>query len=396
MGLFDKVFRPDKAKESKKVAEGYEGFWRGLSAYRPVFHDWHGEMYEVELVRAAIDVRARHISKLKVEPYGAAKPVLQSHLKQAPNQWQTWSQFLYRLSTILDMQNTAFIVPVFDETMTVVGYYPILPDKCEIVSYKGEPWLRYDFRHGGKAAVEMRLCAVMTKFQYRNDFFGEQNAMDSTAKLIDIANRSIEEAVKESSGYRFWGELANFSKADDLAKERERFTRENLTADAGRGLLLFPNTYRNIHEITPRQYTVNADQRKQIDDNVFRYFGVNDDVLMNKATGDQLDAFFNGCVEPFAIQYSEAQTKATFTERERAHGSGIVATANRLQYMTTSQKINMAQQMLDRGVMSINEARELFNYSVVDGGDLRTIRGEYKNADGDELTGGNTNAGENE
>jgi hypothetical protein len=37
--------------------------------------------------------------------------------------------------------------------------------------------------------------------------------------------------------------------------------------------------------------------------------------------------------------------------------------------------------MLDRGVMSINEARELFNYPPVEGGDVRTIRGEYKSAD---------------
>jgi hypothetical protein len=51
----------------------------------------------------------------------------------------------------------------------------------------------------------------------------------------------------------------------------------------------------------------------------------------------------------------------------------------------------MAQQMLDRGVMSINEARELFNYEPVEGGELRTIRGEYKNANDNDLTGGTSN-----
>jgi hypothetical protein len=80
-------------------------------------------------------------------------------------------------------------------------------------------------------------------------------------------------------------------------------------------------------------------------------------------------------------------TKAIFSERERANGSQLLATANRLQYMTTTQKVQMAQQMLDRGVMSINEARELFNYAPVDGGDIRTIRGEYKNAGDTDLTG---------
>ena len=48
----------------------------------------------------------------------------------------------------------------------------------------------------------------------------------------------------------------------------------------------------------------------------------------------------------------------------------------------------MAQQLLDRGVMSINEARELFNYGTVENGDVRFIRGEYKDADeATEITG---------
>ena len=70
-----------------------------------------------------------------------------------------------------------------------------------------------------------------------------------------------------------------------------------------------------------------------------------------------------------------------FSERERAQGSYLIANANRLQYMSTSQKVQMAQQLLDRGVMSINEARELFNYGEVENGDVRFIRGEYINAD---------------
>ena len=122
-------------------------------------------------------------------------------------------------------------------------------------------------------------------------------------------------------------------------------------------------------------------EAEQIEKNIARYFGVNDDVMQNKANGDALDAFFNGAVEPFAIQFSEAMTRAMFTLRERSNGAELIASANRLQYMATSAKITMAQQMLDRGVMSINEARDLFNYPPVPGGDLRSIRGEYKNAD---------------
>ena len=391
MSLFDKIFRPDKAKESEKALQDAEGFFHTLRSYRPAFTDWKGEVYESELCRAAIDARARHISKLKAEIIGTANPSLQRKMRLAPNQWMTWSQFLYRTSTILDIHNTAFIVPVFDADMRITGYYPVLPVKCEIVQYKDEPWLRYRFERGVTAAVELKVCAILTKHQYKQDFFGETNSLDDTLKLMHLQDEGIEDAVKNSATYSFIAQVNNFTKASDLANERKRFSEENLSKDAeSGGILLFPNTYTNIKQVDVKPYTVDAEQMKLIRENVFEYFGVNEKVMKNEATGDELDAFFNGAVEPFAIQFSEAMTMAMFSERERAAGSMLIANANRLQYMTTTAKVQMAQQMLDRGVMSINEARELFNYAPVEGGDVRTIRGEYKDANSD--LGGNDDA----
>lgn len=387
MALFDKIFQPKKATESKKALQ-QGGIFATLKTYRPVFADWKGEIYESELVRAAIDARARHISKLKVETFGTANPSLQAKLATGPNQWQVWSQFLYRTSTILDIHNTAFVVPVFDESMTITGYYTVLPDRAEIVEYKGEPWIRYRFSHGQVAAVELRKCGVLTKFQYKDDFFGSTNApLDEVMKLIAIQDEGIEAAVKNSAHYRFMAQANNFAKAEDLAKERVRFSQENFSAEAeDGGLLLFPNTYTNIQQIKAQPFTVDAEQMRLIEQNVENYFGVNAKILRNEATGDELDAFYNGAIEPFQVQFSDVMTKAIFSERERSLGSHVMATANRLQYMTTTAKVNMAQQLLDRGVMSINEARELFNYPAVDGGDVRTIRGEYKSADDVEET----------
>lgn len=394
MGLLDSIFRPDKNRAEQEALKNARATFKTLTAYRPAFTTWRGAIYESDLVRASIDARARHISKLKVEIHGAAKPGLQSKLRQGPNQWQTWSQFLYRVSTILDAseRSTCIIVPVLDEYLVVTGYFPVLPDKCEVVDFKGEPWLRYNFSHGQTAATPMKDCAVLTKYQYKNDFFGDGNgALDETMKLVHIQNEGIEEAVKNSATYRFMAQVNNFTMADDLAKERKRFTQENLVADAeAGGLLLFPNTYQNIQQIKNTPYTVDAAQMELIKTNVSNYFGVNERVMQNLAAGDELDAFFNGAIEPFAIQFSEAMTKAIFTERERAQGSYLIANANRLQYMSTAAKVQMAKELLDRGVMTINEARELFNYADMEGGDVAPIRGEYKATDDltDEEEGG--------
>lgn len=383
MSLFDKIFRPAEAKKSEDALHSAQTLFKTLTAYQPIFTNWGGAIYESEIVRAAIDARARHISKLKVEIEGTANPSLQAKLRLGPNQWQTWSQFLYRVSTILDVNNTAFIVPVFDERMIITGVYPVLPASCTLVEFNDEIWLRYQFNSGQFAAVELRKCAILTKYQYKDDFFGSSNwALKETMQMIHTQNEGVQEGIKNSANIWFMAQLANFAKPDDLAKERKRFTAENLSSESDLGgFLLFPNTYKDIKQIDVKPYAVDADQMEQIRSNVFNYFGVNEDVLQNKAKAEELEGFFDGCIEPFAIQFSEALTKMLFSERERAQGSYLIANANRLQYMSTSQKVQMAQQLLDRGVMSINEARELFNYGEVENGDVRFIRGEYINAD---------------
>ena len=122
-------------------------------------------------------------------------------------------------------------------------------------------------------------------------------------------------------------------------------------------------------------------ENEMIKDRIYSYYGVNDDVVLNKAYGDAWAAFYEGAIEPFAIQLSEVLRKMLFTELEQSNGNDVIITANRLQYMTNHDKLNVVSQLLDRGVFSINEGREVFNLPPVDGGDVRTIRGEYKNAD---------------
>ena len=388
MGLFDKLFRPQREKQRA------DEYFKTLTAYRPVFHDWRGELYESALVRAAIDARARHISKLKVETVGTAKPELQRLLKLGPNQFQTWGQFLYRVSTILDVNSTAFIVPIVDKDLKVTGYFPVLPERVEIIEFNGEPWLKYKFTHGQEAAIEMKYCAVLNRFQYRSDFFGTGNrALDETMDLISIQNQGIKEGAKNSATYRFMARTTNFTAPDDLREERKRFSERNLSAEAdGGGVLLFPNTYTDIKQLAGDTYSPDPKQMELIQTNVFDYFGVNEDVLQNKAYGDAWSAFYEGAIEVFAIQFSDAMTKAIFTENERSRGSELILTANRLQYLSNADKLNVTAQLTDRGIFSINEAREVFNLPPVEGGDVRTIRGEYKNAE--EINGGNEDGNE--
>ena len=380
MGLFD-VFFKNRPKEKGQ----YEGAFKMLNGYTPHFTSYYGSIYESQLIRAAINVRATHIAKLKVETQGAARPALQNKLKHGPNQFQTWFQFMYRLSTILDIHNTAFICPVYDSFGEPSGLICPLPTSCEVVSYNNVPYLRYTFSNGQRAAIELEYCGIMTKFQYKDDFFGESNhALYPTIDLIHIQNQGIQEGVKSAATYRFWAQVNNFTKADDLAKERQRFTEENFARDSkAGGLLLFPNTYTNINQVKADPWIISAEEEKIIKANVFDYFNVNEDLLQSSVYGDKWVAAYEGICEPFAIQFSEVVTKMLFTFREQSQGNFVMASANRLQYMSNKEKLEVSSQLADRGILNRDEVREIWNLPPLPDGEGQAyiIRGEYKNAD---------------
>lgn len=372
MGLFDKLF-PRKGAPVAGTA------FETLTAYQPSFRRWNGRLYESETVRAALDARARHISKLEVDFVGTAHPALRNSLKRAPNPFQTWSQFLYRLSVVNDMQGNAFLLPMFDTAGETSGLFVALPQSCELVEDRGRIYVRYHFANGNVGAVEYEKCGIMTKHQYEDDIFGTGNdALRQTMELIDMQRQGVSEGIRNSATFRFMARLSNFAKPSDLARERERFNNENLRGESG-GLLLFPNTYDDIRQIQSAPFVQDAAQMNAIRESINTYFGVNDKVLKNEASGDELDAFFDGAIEPFCVQLSDVLTKMLYTTREVAFGNRAIVSANRLQYMGTANKINMARELGDRGVLMIDEIRELFNYPPLpDGaGQHAPIRGEY-------------------
>lgn len=374
MGLLENIFKRPRNTENVK------GYFKMLNGYTPAFTTYDGGLYEMEITRAAIHAFATHCSKLQPEMQGNAYKTLGKRLQTKANPWMDTTKFLYRTATILAVDNNAFIIPITDDTGEIItGYYPIRPSRTEILQDNaGKPWLRYTFSNGQKAAIEFERVGIMNQYQLDNDIFGESNnALNPTLQLISTHNQGIIEGVKQSATIRFMARLANVYKPADIAKERKRFTEENLSTDNNSGVLMFDNKYADVKQIDSKPFVVDADQMKAIQSNVFNYFGCNEDILQNKFNEDTWGAYYEGKIEPFAIQLSLVMSNMTYTERELAQGNKIMWTANRLQYASNKTKLEIVTQLFDRGFLTHNQGREIFNMSSVDDGDKFFIRLEY-------------------
>lgn len=371
MGALDKLFRRPKA------AKQVNGYFRMLDGYTPIFTTYDGGVYEMELTRACIHTFATHCSKLQPNVEGPDKRGVQAMLDGKPNLFMTSAQFLYKVATIYEAQNTCFIVPVLDQFDRLTGFYPVNPQQVEVIDVAGEPWLRYKFNTGETAAMELSRCGVVSKYLYKSDIKGDSNsALAPTLQLLSLQNQGIAEGIKNSASFRFMATMNNFTKGSDLEKERKSWVANNLGPDAG-GLALFPNTYTNIQQIQSTAKIVDPEQMELIQTRVLNYFGSNEDVLQNKTVGDAWSAYYEGKIEPFAIQLSQAMTYMTYSANERTRGNAIVWSANRLQYMTNAEKRDISTQLFDRGLISINGVMDIWNMPHVPDGDKRYIRKEY-------------------
>ena len=405
MGLFARIFgkKADQAAPNVKAQHTFQL----LDGYVPAFHSWNGSGFESDLIRSALDAHGRHAANLMPNIQGSAKPQLVNRLNIQPNEFQTWSQFLYRTAVILYARNTAFIVPTRDSVYgDITGVIGIVPESWETVEYNGAVYIRFHLRNNKRAAVRLDECGILTRYQYLSELFGESNeAMKATLDLIEMQRQGIQEGIRNGASYRFSAQSDNWATDEDLAQEMDRFNRFTFqNKKTSGGMILFPNTYTNVTQLKQDAYKVDADQLSLIKQNVYDYFAVNEDVIQNKTFGDAWLAFYEGAVEWLAIQLSEVMTRMLFTERERQFGNRIFFTSNRLQYMSNADKMNAISQMADRGLMTRNELREILNLAPLPEpyGSQIPARGEYyditnppedKEPAGD-MNGGNDNADE--
>ena len=359
MGMLEKIFGRKSEPAKLKSATVF----RMLEGYTPAFHTWNGSVYESDLIRAALDAHGRHAAKLKVNLQGKAMPELQNRLRVRPNVFQTWSKFLYQTAVILYARNTGFIVPTIDGNGDTTGIINLIPERWEVVEYQGEPYIRFYLANNRRAAVELSRCGIMTRFQYKNELFGESNeAIRPVLDLIEMQRQGITEGIKNGASYRFSAQSDNWASDEDLAAEMERFNKFTFgNKKTSGGMILFPNTYNNVQQLKQEAYKVDADQQKLIDNHVFDYFAVNEEILQNQAFGDKWLAFYEGAVEWFAIQLSEVITGMLFSMREQQFGNEVFFSSNRLQYMSNADKLNAIQTYADRGLMTRNELREISN-----------------------------------
>lgn len=368
MGILSSIFKPVKKDQTRTYTQFQE-----LGTFKSFFGSFGPDIYQSSIVRSCIRALAEHTSK--ANPVCTNKSI-ERILSVRPNRYMNGKAMLQKLRTILEVKNTAFLFIERDDTGAVISFYPIPYAEFSPVEYAGGLFIEFTFL--GMAANTLVIpwedLAVVRKDFLYSDIGGESNApLLPTLEVIQTMDDGLKNAVKSTSNLRG---ILKSTKAmlspDDLKKQKDNFVRDYVNLENASGIASLDAT-QEFKEININPKTASADDLKSYKDFVYEYFGMSESIVKSDYDETKYDAFYESRIEPFLVDLSLELTGKIFTPREISFGNAVTFESNRLQYASAKTKISMVQ-LVDRGLMTPNEYRQLFNMAPYEGGDEFVLR----------------------
>ena len=347
--------------------------WREIGGYTARFSSFGSDIYANEVVRACIRTLAEHTSKANVKVLrdgveGDKK--LQRMIQYRPNIYMNGKDFLYKVRTLLEINNVVFIYIMRDDFGKCVGLYPMpTATQLEAVEFAGGLYIKFHFSNGMTMTHSWEDLAVLRKDYNTSDIWGDSNSSILTSlDLLNTTNEGMANAIKATANMR--GLLKNTKaglKPEDIKASRDVFVNDYMTLTNTSGVAAL-DAYQDFMPIKMEPVIASYKNVEELRNNIYRYFGVNEDAVLSKLSGDSWEAFYESKIEPVLIALGLELTNKIFSNRERGFENEIVFESNRMQNMSTANKLALTT-LVDRTIMTPNEVREVLNLAPVPWGD---------------------------
>lgn len=372
MGLFDFMKKYKDQKLHKKFAAM-------LNGYTPIFSQFGQNIYASDVVQQAISCIVFEMKKLNpqhVRINGSdPMPVYDDiqTLLEYPNDRMTQSDFIEKVFWQLFLNYNSFIIPTYDiqydangnKVKKYTGLWPIAPTQVDFLqNAAGDLYVRLAFASGYETTlrysdvIHLRYKFSVNEFLGGNEFGQPDN--EALLKTLEINNtllQGVAKALKASFAVNAvvkYNTMLDDGKLENNIKELERKLKNNesgfLPMDIKGEFIPFTNKIQ----------MVDANTLKFVDEKILRQFGVSLPILTGDYTKEQYESFYQKTLEPLVISISQAFTKVLFTNRQKSFGNRIKFYPHELIFMSTDQKLNLFNILVDTASCYSNELRTAF------------------------------------
>lgn len=364
--------------------------------YAPIFafrgeYQGSSDLYESDVIGSIANCIASNLGKLTpqvIRRDAAGLTIKDDYLaKLLSLRWSpeiTPFDGLYKMASDLVYKSNAFAVIFYNADFTrVQSIVPVTVKSFRIWEEENNIFFRFVWDYNGEEYTLPYQSVIHLKARYdRKRFIGTspESQLKTTLELLDTTGESLRNAVNNSANLKGYLKYNNFADDDELKQKVREFQEAYMSAANDGGIAGLDNSM-EFHEITQHTNAIPVTQSAFLRENLYRYYNVNEKILNSTYNESEWNAFYEAVIEPIALQLSLEFTYKLLSERERGFGNKIIFTANRLQYATLQTRVNLGSQLFDRGIITINEYRELMYYEPIEDGDVRMVSLNYVKAD---------------
>ena len=361
-----------------------------INSYTNFITNYNAEIYNDLAVRSCVDTIARHVAKLKPvhiiqdeNGRNTQKSAINNLLANRPNIYMSTSDFLYKIASQLLFYGNAFVYIQKDEKQNINGFYPIDFTSCELKEYDNNLYLKFNFNNAKNIVIPYTDIIHIRRNYSTHDLLGQ----DAYKPLLETLTNLSKSRQSISNKVENGGKISGILKLSGMVSQSEWKTKAELFADwfksstsKSGGVATIDSTADFIPVSTKAESAEEA-QLQYLQSEVYSYFGINEAIVNGSYNETEWQAFYESIIEGIKIQLSQEFTAKVFTEKEKEYGNIIDFNSNRLTYASTTNKVNMVKELGALGLLTTNEARELFDLPPVEDGDKRLVSLNYINAD---------------
>ncbi len=372
MALIDFIEKFKKINNKKTLA-------RFLNGNTPIFSQFGQDIYASDVVQQAIScivtemkkINPVHIKEKNSDPIPIDGAI--QRLLNHPNERMTQSDFLEKVFWQLFLNYNSFIIPTYRiitnkyniKIKKYTGLYPIQPTQVDFLQDEtGSLFVNFKFSNNYETTlrysdvIHLKYRFSINEFMGGNEFGQPDNkALLKTLELNDVLLQGVSKALHSSfsiNGVIKHNSIIDGEKMDKNIKELEQHLANNesgfLPLDMKGEFIPFPKQIK----------LVDNDTLEFIDKKILRHFGVPLPILTGDYTKEQYEAFYQKTLEPLITSLGQAFTMTLFTDKEKERGNKIKFQPHELIFMSTNQKIELFDLLVDSASCYKNEVRVAF------------------------------------
>lgn len=359
--LYNMIFKKESVEPETK------SFLQMLNSYQPYFTQLGENIYDSKVARTCIDRIATHCAKLiprhiKSASNNFINGDINFLLQNRPNPLMSTYDFIYKVISILYTDSNSFVY-IQKQDGRITGFYPVLATSYELLQGEDDIiYLQFQFINGKTYTLPYLELIHLRLFYNKHDIYGDSNKiLRPDLETALASSEGIKNAIKTSNNLKGILKFTNTMLKDkDLKNQKDAFVRDFLSLENQSGIAGL-DAKAEFQEVNLKPITLDKAQLEQVNYNVYDYFGVSEEIVRNKFTDDQWNAFYEGVIEPRAMQLSDEFTYKIFSNQAIREGNRIVFTANRIQYQSLEKKTKLLDTVLPFGLLTKDMALEILD-----------------------------------